>query len=93
MRKILKIAGKVIKGVGSGIVDTCLPNVKNTIRMAQGDLPEDKPKIEIDFIRLITSITIWIILLLVFAGKVKFSDVVDILTKLLGIGEVAEPKV
>lgn len=83
MRKFFKLAGKVVKGIGKGVMDTCLPNIKDSIKMSEGDLPEDKKKWDIDFPRLIASITVWIILLLVFFGKVKFSDVVDIISKLL----------
>ena len=83
MKKILRIVGKVIKGVGKGVIDTVLPNVKESIKMSESDLPDDRKKYDIDFPRLIASITVWIILLLVFFGKVKFSDVVELVTKLL----------
>jgi hypothetical protein len=83
MRKILKVVGKILKSVGSGVVDTVLPNIKDSIKMSDSDLPDDKKKFDVDFPRLIASITVWIILLLVFFGKVKFSDVVEIITKLL----------
>jgi hypothetical protein len=83
MKKLLRIVGKVIKGVGKGVIDTVLPNVKESIKMSESDLPDDRKKYDIDFPRLIASITVWIILLLVFFGKVKFSDVVELVTKLL----------
>lgn len=83
MRKLFKFTGRLVKGIGKGVLDTCLPNIKDSIKMSEGDLPEDKKKWEIDFPRLIASITVWVILLLVFFGKVKFSDVVDIISKLL----------
>jgi hypothetical protein len=83
MKKLFRIVGKVIKGVGKGVIDTVLPNVKESIKMSESDLPEDRKKYDIDFPRLIASITVWIILLLVFFGKVKFSDVVELVTKLL----------
>lgn len=83
MKRIFKGAGKVLKGIGKGIVDTCLPNLQKSIKMSSGDLPDDKPKFEIDFVRLFTSVTIWILLLLVFTGKVKFSEVLDIILKFM----------
>jgi hypothetical protein len=83
MKKLFRIVGKVIKGVGKGVIDTILPNVKESIKMSESDLPDDRKKYDIDFPRLIASITVWIILLLVFFGKVKFSDVVELVTKLL----------
>jgi hypothetical protein len=83
MKKVLKIAGKVVKCIGKGVIDTVLPNVKHSIKMSNGDLPDDKPKLEIDFVRLITAITVWILLFLVFTGKIKFSDVLELISKLL----------
>jgi hypothetical protein len=83
MKKLFRIVGKVIKGVGKGVIDTVLPNVKESIKMSESDLPDDRKKYDVDFPRLIASITVWIILLLVFFGKVKFSDVVELVTKLL----------
>lgn len=83
MRKILKIVGKIGKGIAGGVLDVCLPNIKDTIKMKEPDLPEEKKKIEVNWPRLITAVTIWILLVLVFFGKIKFSDVVEIIDKLL----------
>lgn len=83
MKKIFGIAGKIGKGIIKGVFDVALPNVKDTIKMKENDLPDEKKKMEIDFPRLITAVTVWILLLLVFFGKIKFSDVVDVITKLL----------
>ncbi len=82
-KKLIRGAFKVIKGIGKGLFDTLLPNVANTIKMKEPDLPNEKPKMEIDFPRLITAVTIWILLILVFFGKIKSSDVLDLITKLL----------
>ena len=82
-KKILRGVVKVVKGIGKGLFDTLLPNVANTIKMKEPDLPNEKPKLEIDFARLLTAITVWIILILVFFGKIKSSDVIDLITKLL----------
>lgn len=83
MKKVLRVIGKIGKGVVKGVIDTALPNVKHSIKMSEPDLPDQKPKFEIDFVRLITAVTVWILLLLVFFGKVKFSDVLDVLLNLL----------
>ena len=83
LRKAIKVVGKVAKGIVKGVFDVALPNVKNTIKMSESDLPNEKPKMEIDFVRLITAITVWILLLLVFFGKIKFDDVLTLITKLL----------
>jgi hypothetical protein len=83
MKKILKVVGKIGKGIIKGVFDVTLPNVQNTIKVIDPQLPDEKKKLEIDFPRLITAITIWILLILVFFGKIKASDVMDVITKLL----------
>ena len=84
MKKVFTAIGKVGKGIIKGAFDVLLPNVSNTIKVKNSDLPDDdKKKFDIDFPRLITAITIWILLILVFFGKIKFSDIVDLLNKLL----------
>jgi hypothetical protein len=82
-KKLIRGAFKIVKGIGKGILDTVLPNVANTIKMKEPDLPNEKPKFQIDFARLITAVTIWILLILVFFGKIKSSDVLDLISKLL----------
>lgn len=81
--KIFKGLAKVGKGIVKGVIDTALPNVKESIKMSEPDLPEEKKKFQIDFVRLITAITIWILLLLVFFGKIKFEDVLSLITNLV----------
>lgn len=83
LKKVFKIVGKIAKGIAGGVLDTCLPNIKETIKMKEPDLPEEKSKVVINWPRLITAITIWILLVLVFFGKIKFSDVVSLIDKLL----------
>jgi hypothetical protein len=80
--RIIKGIGKLGKGIFKGIIDTALPNVKESIKMSEPDLPEEKKKVQIDFVRLITAVTIWILLLLVFFGKIKFEDVISLITNL-----------
>lgn len=83
MKPGLKKVGKVFKSIAIGISDVLFPNVKQSFKVKDSDLPNDHKKFDIDFPRLITAITVWIILLLVFFGKIKFSDVVDLLGELL----------
>ena len=83
MKPGLKKVGKVLKSIAIGISDVLFPNVKQSFKVKESDLPDDNKKFDIDFPRLITAITVWIILLLVFFGKIKFSDVVDLLGELL----------
>jgi hypothetical protein len=82
LKKILAGAGRVAKGIMKGVFDVALPNVKDTIKMTESDLEDDKPKFDIDFPRLITAVTVWILLILVFFGKIKFSDVIGVIEKL-----------
>jgi len=83
VKKIFGVLGKITKGIVKGVFDVALPNVQNTIKMIEPELPDEKKKLEIDFPRLITAITIWILLILVFFGKIKIIDVIDLLNKLL----------
>jgi hypothetical protein len=83
MKKIFKTIGKIGVGIFKGVLDVALPNVQNTIKMIDPEFPDEKKKIDIDFTRLITAITVWIILVLIFFGKIKASDVLDLITKLL----------
>jgi hypothetical protein len=83
VRKLFKVLGNVGKGIVRGVLDTALPNLKDSIKMKEPDLPDEKKKFEFDVPRLITAVTIWILLVLVFFGKIKFSDVVDLIDKLL----------
>ena len=81
MRKVLKVVGKIGKGIIKGVFDVTLPNVQNTVKMIDPELPNEKKKVDIDFPRLITAITVWILLILIFFGKIKASDVMDLITK------------
>jgi len=83
MKKIFKTIGKIGVGIFKGVLDVALPNVQNTIKMIDPEFPDEKKKIDIDFTRLISAITVWIILVLIFFGKIKASDVLDLITKLL----------
>ena len=81
-KKILGGVDRVAKGIVKGVFDVALPNIKDTVKMTESDLDDEKPKFDIDFPRLITAITVWILLILVFFGKIKFTDVVGLLEKL-----------
>lgn len=83
MKKIFKTIGKIGVGIFKGVLDVALQNVQNTIKMIDPEFPDEKKKIDIDFTRLISAITVWIILVLIFCGKIKASDVLDLITKLL----------
>ena len=79
MRKGIKIVGKLFKSIGGGVLDVVLPNTKKIITMKKNDLPGDEDEIKIDWIRLLTAITVWILLILVAMDKIKLSDVINFL--------------
>jgi len=83
MKKILLKIGKFGVSVVKGVLDVALPNTNNTIKVIDPKLPNEKKKLDIDFTRLLSAITVWIILVLIFFGKIKASDVLDLITKLL----------
>ena len=75
MLKLIKGVGKVIKGAAKGVIDTVLPNTAQTIQVIQPTIPQENKKITVDWPRLLTAITVWILLILVLAGKISFNDI------------------
>lgn len=73
----MKQIKKTVKSIGAGIIDAIFPTIHKTIQVKKSDLPEEKDKIQIDFIRLLTAITVWILLVLVAMGKIKLSEVLE----------------
>lgn len=74
--------GRFVIGVTKGIGDTIFPNITQSIKKTENDFPYDK-KIEINYTRLISSITLWFLMMLIMYDKVKFYDVIEIINKLL----------
>lgn len=75
MLKLIKGVGKVIKGAAKGVIDTVLPNTAHTIQVIQPTIPQENKKITVDWPRLLTAVTVWILLILVLAGKISFNDI------------------
>jgi hypothetical protein len=73
----MKKIKKTFKSVGSGVIDAVFPSIHKTIKMEKSDLPDEKDKVQIDFIRLLTAVTVWILLILVAMDKIKLSDVLE----------------
>jgi len=73
----MKKIKKTLKSVGSGVIDAVFPSIHKTITMEKSDLPDEKDKVQIDFIRLLTAVTVWILLILVAMDKIKLSDVLE----------------
>lgn len=84
MGKILKNGGKKIGQVGKaifkGVVDTVFPNVKASFKEKDQQFIDEPVKYKFDFWRFFSAITIWILLLLVFLGKIEFSQVVTVIS-------------
>jgi hypothetical protein len=81
-KNIFKKIGRTLICVTKGIGDTIFPNLTQSIKKTENDFPYDK-KIEINYTRLISSITLWLILMLIMYDKVKLNDVFEIINKLL----------
>jgi hypothetical protein len=77
MLKVFKGIGRVLKGAAKGVIDTVIPNTHQTIQVIQPTMPLEEKKINIDYPRLITAVTVWILLILVLAGKISFTDIKD----------------
>lgn len=73
----MKKIKKTFKSIGAGIIDTIFPSIHKTIKVKKSDLPDENDKIQIDFVRLLTAVTIWILLILVAMGKIKLSEVLE----------------
>lgn len=79
---LFKKFGRFVIGVTKGIGDTIFPNITQSIKKTENDFPYDK-KIEINYPRLISSITLWFLMMLIMYNKVEFNDVIEIINKLL----------
>ena len=87
MTKIIKKGGQKVLQIGKaiikGTIDTILPNVKNSFTPKDQAFIDEPIKYKFDFWRLFSSITVWVLLLLVFLGKIEFNDIVNVLTEYL----------
>lgn len=73
----MKQIKKTVKSIGSGVIDAVFPSIHKTITLKKSDLPEEKDKLQIDFVRLLTAVTVWILLVMVAMGKIKLSEVLE----------------
>jgi hypothetical protein len=85
MLKLFKGAGRVLKGVAKGVLDTVLPNTHQTIEITAPTLTQDK-QVNINWPRLVTAVTVWILLILVLAGKISFTDIKDFVNSAVNAG-------
>lgn len=87
MGKILKNGGKKIAQVGkaivNGVMDTVLPNVKASFTKKDQAFIDEPVKYKFNFWRLFSAVTIWILLLLVFLGKIEFNEVLNIVSQFI----------
>jgi hypothetical protein len=87
MGKFLKIGGKKVARVGkaifNGVIDTVLPNLKASFKEKPQAFIDEPIKYRFDFWRLFSAVTVWILLLLVFLGKIEFNDVVNVISEFI----------
>ncbi len=85
MTKILKKGGKKVLQIGKAIVkgtiDTVFPNIKNSFTKKDQAFIDEPVKYKFDIWRLISAVTVWILLLMVFLGKLQFSEVANVLSQ------------
>lgn len=78
MRKIKEIPYKII----AGILDTILPNYKNSIELKESDFKNDTSKYEIDYIRFISSTMSFIFVILSILNNIDYKMILDLLIKI-----------
>lgn len=78
-----KKAGKIGKAIFKGVFDTVLPNFKASFKEKEQAFIDEPIKYRFDFWRLFSAVTVWILLLLVFLGKIQFSDITNVLSEFL----------
>jgi hypothetical protein len=84
MGKILKIGGKKVARVGKaiikGVADSVFPNIKASFKEKPQAFADEPVKYKFDFWRLFSALTVWILLLLVFLGKINFNDIINVVS-------------
>lgn len=87
MGKIIKTGikkfGQIGKGIIKGAIDSIFPNVKNSFIKKEQQFLDEPIKYKLDFWRLFSAVTIWILLLMVFFGKIQFSDISNLLNSFI----------
>lgn len=70
--KIIKIFLRILQGV----FDAIAPNVKNSIKGKEFDPHTNKPKVQIDWLRLLSAGIMFILLVLNFFGLIDAKEVI-----------------
>lgn len=78
MTKIKNISIKIL----SGITDALLPNIKESVKLTESQFIEEKPSYQIDYIRLITSLITFGLLIGNFFHWIDLQEILQILTLL-----------
>jgi len=78
MTKIKNISIKIL----SGITDALLPNIKESVKLTESQFIEEKPTYQIDYIRLITSLITFGLLIGNFFNWIDLKEIIRILTLL-----------
>ena len=80
MTRIKNLASKII----AGISDAVFPNIKESVKLTESKFVEEKPSYKIDYIRLITSLITFGLLI---ASAFEWVDLTELI-KLLSIFEL-----
>jgi hypothetical protein len=83
LRTGIKKVGKIGKGILKGAIDSIFPNIKNSFIEKEQAFLDEPVKYKLDFWRLFSAVTIWILLLMVFFGKIQFSDISNLLNSFI----------
>lgn len=83
IRKGLQKVGNIAKGIIKGIIDPINPNLKNSFEPKESQFLDEAPKYRINVFRLMSALTIWILLIMVFFGKIKFESIQEVINNYL----------
>jgi len=78
MTKIKNLGIKIL----SGITDALLPNIKESVKLTESQFIEEKPTYQIDYIRLISSLITFGLLIGNFFNWIDLKEIIRILTLL-----------
>ena len=71
-----KLIFKIIIRILSGVMDTITPNVKNSILQGEYNPTTNKQNINVDWVRLLSSFVVFILLVLNFVHLIDLNQVV-----------------
>ena len=78
MTKLKVFSSKII----AGLLDALLPNVKESIKLTESQFIQEKPSYKIDYVRLITSLITFAIIVASFFDWIDLAQLLEILNVL-----------